>query len=237
MSRFLTILFVCLYTYVSAQSIEGAWRWQGQNDQNEEILADVIFMNGFQVATWYKKADGDFITTNGGKYWTEEGLLTEVVEFHFDKPESVGDTARLKMEFADENTLVFPEHNSTLTRIDDGKTQVLAGPWLFSGRKVDGEVRNRDISLPRKTMKILSGTRFQWIAYNTATAEFFGTGGGTYTAQDGKYTEHIEFFSRNIDRVGVSLEFNFELIDGRWHHSGNNSRGEPMYEFWSPRSE
>jgi hypothetical protein len=84
-------------------------------------------------------------------------------------------------------------------------------------------------------MKILSGTRFQWIAYNTETGQFRGTGGGTYTTIDGKYTENIEFFSRDDSRVGASLGFNFELKNGDWHHSGFSSKGTPLYEVWSLR--
>lgn len=57
----------------------------------------------------------------------------------------------------------------------------------------------------RKTIKILSGTRFQWAAINSETGEFFGTGGGNYTFKDGKYTENIEYFSRDASRVGASL--------------------------------
>ena len=87
----------------------------------------------------------------------------------------------------------------------------------------------------RKTMKILSGTRFQWIAYNNETKEFFGTGGGTYTTTDGKYTETIEFFSRDNSRVGAKLEFNYALEDGQWRHSGKSSKGDPMDEVWSQR--
>ena len=86
-------------------------------------------------------------------------------------------------------------------------------------------------------MKILSGTRFQWIAYNTETKEFLGTGGGTYTTEDGKYTENIEFFSRDATRVGTSLAFTFEIKDSNWHHSGLSSKGEPIYEIWSLRKE
>nr|WP_299343463.1 hypothetical protein [Allomuricauda sp.] len=84
-------------------------------------------------------------------------------------------------------------------------------------------------------MKILSGTRFQWIAYNTETKEFMGTGGGTYTTENGKYVENIGFFSRDDSRVGASLSFDFELKDGDWHHSGKSSKGNPIYEIWSKR--
>ena len=112
----------------------------------------------------------------------------------------------------------------------------MAGAWLISGRMRNGELQKRDTNRPGKTMKILSGSRFQWIAYNTETKEFMGTGGGTYTTIDGKYTENIEFFSRDDNRVGASLQFDYELRDGDWHHSGLSSKGKPIYEVWSLRN-
>ena len=105
----------------------------------------------------------------------------------------------------------------------------------MSGRISDGETHLKDTKRPRKTMKILSGTRFQWIAYNTETKQFLGTGGGTYTSINGEYTENIEFFSRDNFKVRLSLKFNYELIDGKWHHSGLSSKGDPIHEIWSER--
>ncbi len=105
----------------------------------------------------------------------------------------------------------------------------------MSGRKRNGEIQLRDTSKPRKTMKIMSGTRFQWIAYNTETKQFMGTGGGTYTSVKGEYTEHIEFFSRDDSRVGASLKFNYSVVDRKWYHSGLSSKGDSIYEIWSIR--
>lgn len=105
----------------------------------------------------------------------------------------------------------------------------------MSGRKVDGKTESRDTNMPRKTMKILSGTRFQWIAYNTETKQFMGTGGGTYTTENGEYTENIEFFSRDDSRVGNSLKFNYTLTDGNWNHQGVSSKGDPLNEIWTVR--
>jgi hypothetical protein len=85
----------------------------------------------------------------------------------------------------------------------------------------------------RKTIKILSASRFQWVALNSETGEFFGTGGGTYTFKDGKYIEQIEFFSRDASRVGASLSFTADLKDGDWHHAGLSSKGDRIYEIWS----
>jgi len=78
-------------------------------------------------------------------------------------------------------------------RVDDGGPGQLAGAWLITGRMRDEKMTERKPG-PRKTMKILSGTRFQWIAYNSETGDFMGTGGGNYTAEDVKYTESIDFF-------------------------------------------
>jgi hypothetical protein len=119
--------------------------------------------------------------------------------------------------------------------LDDGKPGALAGAWLFTGRVTDTGIEKR-VPGARRTMKILSGTRFQWIAYNIETKEFFGTGGGTYTSVNGKYTETIDVFSRDNSRVGAKLDFNFSLSpEGDWHHSGKSSKGDPINEIWSKR--
>lgn len=58
--------------------------------------------------------------------------------------------------------------------------------------------------------------------------------GGTYSAVKGIYTENITFFSRDNSRVGAELSFEFAVKNGDWHHSGKSSKGDPIYEIWSP---
>ena len=82
----------------------------------------------------------------------------------------------------------------------------------------------------RKTLKLLTGTRFQSMAINAATKKKFGTGGGTYTFADGKYTEQIEFFSCDSTRVGATLNFDGSLKDSVWNHSGKSLKGDPLNE-------
>lgn len=79
---------------------------------------------------------------------------------------------------------------------------------------------------------MLTGNRFQWFAINPETKEFFGTGGGTYSFENGKYTENILFFSRDNSRVGAHLTFDGKIEDGNWHHSGLSSKGDAIYEIW-----
>ena len=123
----------------------------------------------------------------------------------------------------------------TWKRIDNGKPGKLEGAWLMSGRFRNGKKQMRKVDVPRKTMKLLSGKRFQWIAYNTETKQFMGTGGGTYTTKNGVYSENIEFFSRDNSKAGLKLEFDFEIIDGEWNHKGFSSKGDPMHEIWIKR--
>ena len=134
-----------------------------------------------------------------------------------------------------DNEIEIVDSSSKLKRLDNGSPGKLNGAWLMSGRIRDGKTQLRDINRPRKTMKILSGTRFQWIAYNTETKKFMGTGGGTYTTKNEEYIENIKFFSRNDSKAGLSLKFSYELMHGKWHHSGLSSKGDPIHEIWSIR--
>ncbi|MEL7123249.1 MAG: membrane or secreted protein [Bacteroidota bacterium] len=231
---FLLLVFTC--SFISAQSLVGAWERFETTKDGKQLHNVVIFSDGFQVSTWYDAKSGEFLSTNGGSWKLIGKTITETVEFDTETPERVGSTTSFDINVS-KTKLKATAMKMTWTRIDNGAPGALAGAWLMSGRKRDGEgeIQQRDTNRPRKTMKILSGTRFQWIAYNTETKKFSGTGGGTYTTIDGKYTENIEFFSRDNSRVGASLGFNYELVDSKWHHSGKSSKGAPLYEVWSIR--
>ena len=208
---------------VENADLQGAWK---------SAEGVIIFSGSYFSYTQYDAGSKQFTGTCGGSWSYNGNTLSQSIEFNTFGKNQVGRQLQ-QMIHRKENRLTI--ENTPFERIDGGTPGKLAGTWLFAGRKQDGQLTTRDTSQPRKTMKILSGTRFQWIAYNVETAEFFGTGGGTYTTENGKYIENIDFFSRDSTRVGASLSFDYEIIDGVWHHSGLNSRGEPLYEIWSPR--
>ena len=227
-------IFCVLTLSLNAQSHIGAWERYHTNEEGENFKSVVIFADGYQVISTYNAETGKFISCNGGTWKLEGDTMTEKVEFDTKTPERVGSEVVFKITITDDEIRI-DGRDMTMKRIDDGTPGVLQGAWLMSGRVRDGETQLRDTSGPRKTMKILSGTRFQWIAYNSETKQFMGTGGGTYTTENGKYTENIEFFSRDDSRVGMSLNFDYELIDGNWHHKGFSSKGDPIHEIWSIR--
>lgn len=235
MKKIIYLLVVCcISSTVFSQSLLGAWEATRTAADGKEVRCVVIFADGYQVATWHDAKTGKFIATNGGKWSLNEDALTEVVEFDSSTPDRVGSEVNVKIKLT-KNTLSIVGKPTVFKRIDAGTPGKLQGAWLMSGRIRNGKTQARDVSRPRKTMKILSGTRFQWIAYNTETKEFKGSGGGTYTTVNGKYTENIEFFSRDDSRVGASLKFDFSFKDGSWHHQGFSSKGAAMHEIWSVR--
>lgn len=235
MKKVILFFIVLLVSTVGiSQSLIGAWEATVKTDNGQKVKNVVIFADGYQVASWYDAKTGKFIATTGGDWNLKGTTVTETIEFDSANPDRVGNKVIFEIELK-RNTLSIVGRTTKWKRIDDGTPGELQGAWLMSGRVRKGKTQTRDTSRPRKTMKILSGTRFQWIAYNTETKEFKGTGGGTYTTVDGKYTENIEFFSRDDTRVGASLKFDFSFTDGAWHHKGFSSKGAPMHEIWSVR--
>jgi hypothetical protein len=230
------LLLLCLSLLASVyqhqpntkQPLFGAWETtMPDGSRGLWIMEDEHFS-----VTYYNRDKPEFISTEGGKWsLTPDGKLSLTWEFNTKEPKLVGQQQSVGYKLKD-NTLETA--GKSWKRVDDGSPGALKGAWLITGREVDGEMEAMTPGA-RKTMKILSGSRFQWIAYNSETGEFFGTGGGSYTTRDGKYTENIDFFSRDNSRVGASLSFDYALKDGKWHHSGKNSKGEPLYEIWSRR--
>lgn len=235
MRSFITLLLFVLISFsINAQSLIGAWENYLTSEDNEELKNVVIFTDGYYSSTTFNTKTGEFIKTHGGAWELNGNILTQHLEFNSTNSFPVGNQESHKILIT-ETEIKFPLNNQRLKRIDKGEPGKLQGAWLMSGRVKDGKTELRDSDGPRKTMKILSGTRFQWIAYNTETKQFMGTGGGTYTTLDDNYTENIEFFSKDNTKVGLNLKFNYKLKNGDWNHSGFSSKGDPINEIWSLR--
>jgi hypothetical protein len=228
------MVLVCLVLTsfsVSAQNsggLDGAW--EGKAGEGRMVM---LFQDGYATASHYTASE--FKSTSGGPYTLAGNRVTVDIEFSSNNKDMVG--TRQSMEFkvsGDELTVKMDgmgDREMKLQRIDGGEAP-LAGVWQITDRMEDGNLVPIQRSGTRKTLKMLTGTRFQWFAIDPATKLFAGTGGGTYTFEDGKYTENIEFFSRDNSRVGASLSFDGALKDGGWHHSGLSSKGDKIYEVW-----
>ena len=194
---------------------------QVYNVDNEEDISRVILDNEYIVISKFKSDSGNFISTLGGYYQFNDGVYEINLEFNSNYEQdsivflSIAKTSKWKNISKENNTL--------------------NGKWVMSGRYNNGEFRTRNTALPRKTMKVLIDGFFQWIAFNTETFKFSGSGGGEYETVDGKYIEIIQYFSRDDSRVGAELDFNYEIKNKDWYHTGLSSKGKPINEVWSIR--
>ena len=225
----LLILFsmTSLSAQIKADDLVGAWELA-----SDVKMTRILTPEFFSVAV-YK--DNEFISTAGGRWRTDGKNIIETFEFNTADPGLVGKEVSTPAELKKQKLMLSAgKSKEEWRRIYDGSPGKLAGAWLITGRVREGEMSKMTPGA-RRTMKILSGTRFQWIAYNVETKEFSGTGGGTYTTENGKYTENILFFSRDNTRAGASLSFDFSLEDGDWRHKGLSSRGQPIDEIWTKR--
>lgn len=186
-------------------------------EQNHRIFMD----DSYLIETVYQQKDGAFAFTRGGFYQKSEKGIEVTFEFN----SNYAQDSLKSLSYADQDW-------RKVSKTD----QALDGKWLMAGRvKPKGEQR-RDLNRSRKTMKLLLDGYFQWTAFDTASMRFMGSGGGTYTAQDGNYVETLEYFSRDNSKVGKVLPFEFSLKENDWYHKGLNSKGQPMHEIWHKRS-
>lgn len=236
MKKLMILPLLFFVATLTAQNLEGSWKMTHQNGKpvtDREIMK--IYQDGY-FSFGAKGLDGDkFIGAGGGEYVLNDNYYTEEFDFNTEKPEMVGQVVDYSLDMVDGKLVISAEmEGKSLVeiweKISDQKND-LTGNWVMTGRKREGEI-SRSTPGARRTIKILSGGKFQWVAFNSETKEFMGTGGGSYTAEDGKYVENIEFFSKDDSRVGATLGFDFEVIDGEWHHNGVSSTGNPIYEIW-----
>lgn len=215
-------------------ALDGAWSFTAG-----DVVHTAVFVDGYFSHSTFDVKNKQFMGTRGGPYQLDGNDLSIVWQYDTElaaqevNPETwVGKTTNFSINQNDGQVIRIlingMETQWNKIGTNDGP---LAGVWRMTGRKQGDNISTTPLR-DRRTLKILTGDRFQWVAINIQTGAFSGTGGGTYTYENGKYTENIEFFSRDNSRVGASLEFDGVMQDGTWHHSGLSSAGNPIYEIW-----
>ncbi|MCE7996695.1 MAG: membrane or secreted protein [Roseivirga sp.] len=220
--------------------ITGAWELESQNGQAATYTGALLIEDGYIFYTEYDIATKHFAGSLGGQYGYENGVFTYTIEFDTWSPERIGQEVKAKVSFKGkemtvEQTIGTETSVMVYSQIDDG-TGDLAGAWRITDRMRNGTMQAMRQG-PRKTIKMITGSRFQWAAFNPETKQFSGTGGGSVTLKGGVYTEHIEFFSRNAERVGASLSFDYKVDGDKWDHSGMSSSGNPIREIWTRQNQ
>ena len=227
------VLLLSFFSKISAQIPANVYHFEEKS--KDGILHHELKLDAdYYVHTIYKESPPEFIKTMGGYYTASGNNLMVDLEFNSNHNEDKITSINVPYKLKKGKLILEGATPMTFTPTTLG-TQDLDGKWLMTGRVTDQGEQRRDTSRPRKTMKYLLNGHFQWIAYNTETFDFFGSGGGTYDATNGKYTENIGYFSRDNSRVGAALSFDYKLNGKDWHHTGKSSKGDPLNEIWTKR--
>ncbi|HMF73190.1 MAG TPA: hypothetical protein VK616_17040 [Flavitalea sp.] len=228
------MLSVFLYSFkeknIDTNDLIGAWGYGSASNRTVMINTDKVF----SVAT-YSIADKKLINSYGGTWRLDKSKLIRKIEWNSADSTQVGkeitDNVEIKV-----NKLKIGSSGSDHVKLDDGKPGALMGAWIITGNYRNDSVSKRPNPFyPRRTMKVLSGKYFHWIAYNVVSKSFMNAGGGSYTTDNGKYTETIEFFTKTSESVGKKLIFDYSFVNGDWRHKGQKSTGGAMDECWSKR--
>ena len=211
---FISQLFFC-------QTIFGQVFSFTTQENGQEIQHRILMDGEYYLETQFTTKPNQFIKTIGCFYHRKGNDLMVALEFN--------------SNFSNDRIKHIVVNDQDRWKEISKTNLPLQGKWLMAGRVNGNQERRRDTNRPRKTMKILIDGFFQWIAYNTESFSFHGTGGGSYTATDGTYTETIDFFSRDNNKVGISLEFEYVKKGMDWHHQGFSSKGDPLHEIWTYR--
>lgn len=230
----LRLWFAAFAAFVFAANVHASRDWEGAWKSSDGSTQRVLMIvDGYWTMAEFSQAAPQFHRTMGGTFKADGRNVTSALQFDSADKSQVGTTFSVQLERRGDELHVRQDNGSVdVWRRAPGEETALSGVWWISGRVRDGKEELRELRA-RRTLKVLTGGRFQWIAINLETGEFSGTGGGTYTYREGKYVETIEFFSRDNTRVGASLPFDGSVKNGVWHHSGLSSQGNPIYELWS----
>ena len=232
MKRFVFILLILPLISLGQQaSLKGAWGLENSSGQTVLLMTDQVFS-----LTAYNFNEKKFISSEGGTWRSDGNNIFLAYDWSSKDTSKVGKEIKVSVALSS-GQLNLGLFNQPLKKLDQGKPGALQGEWIISGNYTNDVVSKRPSPFyPRRTMKILTGNYFQWIAFNVKTKEFFGTGGGTYTTTpEGQYAESIQFFTKAVTSIGKRVEFNYSFQDGDWRHKGQKSTGGPLDECWTPR--
>jgi hypothetical protein len=228
-----TLLFISLFASGQVrlpQVPKGAWKSQEPTGSTSTL----IVADNYLVIASYSVGNKYFERSEGGPFTMSGDQMTYTPEFNSADTAKIGIPIVFTVTVKDDILTLRYEEAMVWMRVDDATSVPMAGAWHITERASgeQGELAKIHQQGTRKTFKLLSGTRFQWFAIDPAVKGFYATGGGTYTVENGRYTEKVQFFSKDNNRVGSSLKFNYKLENGRWDHSGKSSDGKPVHEIW-----
>jgi hypothetical protein len=162
-----------------APSMAGAYHMSVKQG-NETFTAVKIVTGSYFTIAYYDLAGKKFAGTEGGTYSVNGSNYQENIEFNTMDSTRVGSTVTLQSlikgsKWQLSGTKYGKKIAETWEQISEEKAQnsPLQGAWRITQRAdPDTGTMSAMQQGPRKTLKMMSDTRFQWIAYNRLRSNF-----------------------------------------------------------------
>ena len=120
--------------------------------------------------------------------------------------------------------VVLQGSSAAVTRADEVTKAMLVGSW---------ENASEDIPAEAQMIKHVTPTHFTWIIVHRADRKPLGMAGGTWTLQDGVYTEKVEYATDEHEHLrGKEFSFSAKLDGGKWLHKSRPDSGLEVDEVW-----
>jgi hypothetical protein len=232
----LTVAILLNTLQVFTQTLNGAWRLVEVDDMpvDKEIIK--LYSNSYFTYSAYDKATGEFFAAKGGLYNLDHLSYEEHLEIDSEEPKHSGTTIIYKATIKDDSLFITNLKTGEKQRwlkFDEADNYEVSFCWRIHKKKDEGDESWRTIEYaPRKTLKMVTNSRYQVLAFNSKTGKFVGSSGGHWTGSGDNYIENIEFFSKDQSNVGRSLKFKRTFEEGLWLHTGKTTKGEIMLEKW-----
>ena len=193
----------CFLFSQSASSPETAM-YGGWMSREEGLCRLILIQDDYLIFTVYDEKNPTFHYCWGGPLKRANNQMLVRLDFHSKGIPVSGRYMQLKLQ-QEGDRIQFDEEGkiTNCNKLKDPEG-ALTGVWRISSRQQNGQMTSFPLTA-RRTLKLLTGNRFQWVAINIETGEFFGTGGGSYQFDHGRYTENIPFFRDDNSRVGQKL--------------------------------
>jgi len=226
---------LCINNFLNAQSIAGVWQQVNASGNT----ATLICTENYLMFAVYKVSDKKLVSSGGGSFEILKADAKTILSF--------------KRDFNTEDSTLVGLTVANVFTVDNKKLTVAQGPLAGTWSRIEEKAsptplsnalwrlrakENKDFKMqtvfkgPFKTIKIFSGQYFQWASFNIDTHQFFGTFGGVFSKNKDKYSEKINFSSKNIKEVGTSFQYDCVLNGKDWIHAGQTSKGERTHEIW-----
>lgn len=95
--------------------------------------------------------------------------------------------------------------------------EALQGTWKLLAAKWSADTKEYADNV---IYKIFTGNRFAFVYFNPEKNTFTGAGGGTYTVNNGQFTETLEYLAMDSTAAGASQTYDFKIMDGILYQSG-----------------